>query len=399
MTKQGHLRLISLVFVLLTLAANLLLSACTSNAGGTGTGITPSSTQVTQPSIYNAPSWWNGQDCNKGNYPAAYDLLGYDNRGNPKTWRGIEVCGPLPGLKSTGPQEDFHSYGAGADQYMFQCTELVARYLWVVHGLKSQIADGGQIVDAYTGLQNSPFHKVVNDGLMQMFPVEGDVLSYGPTADNPHGHTSIVTDSNVTNGNGTINIIQQNIAWNGAAVPTETLQVNNWIIQPGTHGAGSVISWMTTRPVVSAQQPIGSATSTPTPTTVPAPAPTPTQPPTPTPTPPAPFTSGTWHGQGTYYNGQSPFDMLLTITVNGNAFSGTLEEDMYNSTVSISGTITNSTSNSVTISFTDDSTISGGQIHLNCTYTATIANGQMSGVWYYPGDSSPDGTITLTRAA
>ena len=73
---------------------------------------------------------------------------------------------------------------------------------------------------------------------------------------------------------------------------------------------------------------------------------------------------GTWEGQGTYYNGQSGFDMLLTITeVNGNTFSGTLKENTYNSTVAINGSITSSSDTSSTITFTDPSTISGGQIH------------------------------------
>lgn len=49
------------------------------------------------------------------------------------------------------------------------------------------------------------------------------------------------------------------------------------------------------------------------------PAPTPVLVPTPTPVPTASVLSnGSWQGQGTYYNGNSPFDMFITITsVNG----------------------------------------------------------------------------------
>src|SRR5947209_17344745 len=90
--------------------------------------------------------------------------------------------------------------------------------------------------------------------------------------------------------------------------------------------------------------------------------------------------------------------MLLTVTVSGNTFSGMLEEDTYSSVVSIGGSITSSSGNNANITFTDNATVSGGQIQLNCTYTATVSNGQMSGVWYYPGNSSPDGTITLNRS-
>ena len=67
------------------------------------------------------------------------------------------------------------------------------------------------------------------------------------------------------------------------------------------------------------------------------------------------------------------------------------------SVVSISGSITSSSGNNANITFTDNATVSGGQIQLNCTYTATVSNGQMSGVWYYPGNPSPDGTITLNK--
>jgi len=107
-----------------------------------------------------------------------------------------------------------------------------------------------------------------------------------------------------------------------------------------------------------------------------------------------PDISGTWQGQGNYNSGQNTYNMLLTITsVNGSTFSGTLEEDTFNSTVAITGSITNSSDSSSTITFTDPSTISGSQIQLNCTYIVTVSNGQMSGAWYYSGDSSPDGTI------
>ena len=99
MIKQGHLRQMSIVFIVLTFGSSLLLSACAGNAGSTNTGDAP----VAQRGTYNSPSWWNGKDCNKGNYPSAYDLLGYNKSGNPITWQGIEVCGPLPGLNSTGP--------------------------------------------------------------------------------------------------------------------------------------------------------------------------------------------------------------------------------------------------------------------------------------------------------
>ncbi len=112
--------------------------------------------------------------------------------------------------------------------------------------------------------------------------------------------------------------------------------------------------------------------------------------PTPTPTPPAVFRSGTWQGQGTYNDGRPPFDMTLMITVNGNSFSGTLREDMYNTTVNINGTI-----NGDTFSFTDTSYVSGNQITLGTTYTGTVSNGSISGTWVFPNPQDGSGAFSL----
>src|SRR6266702_6219576 len=114
MVKHGHLRLLSIVCMLAALIVANLLSACTGNTGNTSTGGT------TQPVTYSSPSWWNGKTCDQGHYREAYLLI---------TWRGIQVCGPIP-WKTTGNKdvtEDFP--GHGASQLEFECPELIARYL------------------------------------------------------------------------------------------------------------------------------------------------------------------------------------------------------------------------------------------------------------------------------
>jgi hypothetical protein len=112
--------------------------------------------------------------------------------------------------------------------------------------------------------------------------------------------------------------------------------------------------------------------------------------PGPTPTPPAVFNSGTWQGQGTYNDGRPPFDMTLMITVNGNSFSGTLRENMYNTTVNIIGAI-----NGDTFSFTDPTYVSGNQITLGTTYTGTVSNGSMRGTWVFPNPQDGSGAFSL----
>src|SRR5437879_1319502 len=141
MVKQGRHRQKSIVFVVLVVFGSTLFSAC---GGSTSNGSSTSSlTPINQLGTYSSPSWWHDQDCNKGSYSAAYSLLGYNQDGTPKTWRGIEVCGPTG--NKPGPEEGF----PGASQYMFQCTELVARYLLGANKLQSQIADGKDIVNVY----------------------------------------------------------------------------------------------------------------------------------------------------------------------------------------------------------------------------------------------------------
>ncbi len=116
----------------------------------------------------------------------------------------------------------------------------------------------------------------------------------------------------------------------------------------------------------------------------------------------APYTDikGVWKGQGTYYDGRSKFNMLLNITtITGKNFLGTLQEDTYKSIVNISGSITGSGKNSLSLAFTDPSSVNGGQIQLNCTYSATISNNQMKGTWRYPGHAYSDGALSLTKMA
>src|SRR5260221_1520027 len=304
MVKRGHLRLMSIVFAL-AFFASLLLSACTSNNGTSSPIISSfSPTAVQSQDNYPLPDWW--RPClkrdNRGNcttWDVTKNPAHCDNYNNPQAnpkplavWGGLEVCEPLVGKSNLVPVN--FSYPATSSENEFQCTELVKRYLFLRDRslLPLGLTDGYQVVDNYTA-QYSTLHKVVNDdpssnlysGKLQMVPDIGDVLSYGPTSSNSSGHTSIVVGASMTSpGTGTITVIQENIYWNHVAEPTETLNINSWVIRPSSYGAGTVIDWMTTRQVSSsaaAQTPVVTPGTTP---SVPVPVPTPTQPPTPTPT-------------------------------------------------------------------------------------------------------------------
>ncbi len=138
----------------------------------------------------------------------------------------------------------------------------------------------------------------------------------------------------------------------------------------------------------------------PTPTPVVLVTPTPTLvPPTATPTPVPSLSTGLWIGQGTYTSQNSTFSMTLTITtVTGLNFTGTLYENTYASEVSIVGHVVGSSAESTQITFTDPSRITGQGISLNCTYNATVTSTRMNGVWYFPSNTTPNGTIALSHA-
>lgn len=195
-------------------------------------------------SDYSLPNWWDGTHCDSTNNPQANP--------NPLTvWRGIEVCAPLPG-KSNMVARPFPGPSGTPSENEFQCTELVARYLWLAYGLaEPHPTDGSGIVDTFTqdNVSGNPFYgnKIPAGGSIKMLPVIGDVLSFTPN------HTAIVT--NVTNpnaqaGSADVTIIEQNVSSSG----TETLHMSGWQM---SGAGGTVTSWMTTRNVSSPAEPGG----------------------------------------------------------------------------------------------------------------------------------------------
>jgi hypothetical protein len=142
----------------------------------------------------------------------------------------------------------------------------------------------------------------------------------------------------------------------------------------------------------------------------------------------SPATGGTWAGIFTYYNPKngSQFNATLTLPTlppegqSGSPFNnGTLSEPAYNTVVYVNGTVgTNlsefnsggqaelqaaiqvwGSSSGKYLVFSDPGYVTGNQVVLNCSYAAIEGpNGQWEGVWFYPDDSSPDGTFNLNQA-
>ncbi len=83
-----------------------------------------------------SPSWWNGT-CDDVNYSNAV----HDSNGKPvhpyliTSWRGIQVCGPLPWTVST--PDHFVTFPGGSVEQEFECTELVKRYIYLGYGINA----------------------------------------------------------------------------------------------------------------------------------------------------------------------------------------------------------------------------------------------------------------------
>ena len=96
------------------------------------------------------------------------------------------------------------------------------RFMYLAYGVQPYSGNGRDVVNNYSG---SRLQKIQN-GTAGKAPQPGDILSYYYF--DPYGHTSVVVSSSVDgNGNGTIQVLQQN--WDSPS-PYSTLNVQNWTV-------------------------------------------------------------------------------------------------------------------------------------------------------------------------
>jgi hypothetical protein len=177
-----------------------------------------------------APAWWNGT-CDNGNYPGAAPL--------GASFRGVQVCGPRPGADhATNRPVQFFPGAWG--ELEWQCVELSMRFMYVAYGVKPYGANGKDVYANYSTAYGGNLEKVPN-GTVGRAPAPGDVITFGPTATSPLGHTGVVATENVgDDGNGTITILSQNDTADG----WRTLNVGAWSVDGPTGGLGVVPGWL-----------------------------------------------------------------------------------------------------------------------------------------------------------
>jgi hypothetical protein len=139
-----------------------------------------------------------------------------------ETWNGVAACGnPYP----ANNQGDISSYnGVTFDTVGFQCVELAARYFYYVTGkIPPTPARGSDFVydlNSEYGYSIYPTGSRNGTSAFQSSIKPGNIISMWSAAD-PVGHVGVVISVNVTNGSGTIKIMDEN----GSGTGTDTINI------------------------------------------------------------------------------------------------------------------------------------------------------------------------------
>jgi hypothetical protein len=118
------------------------------------------------------------------------------------------------------------------DSVGFQCVELAARYFYFVTGKKpptpSQGSDFAYSLNSQYGYNVYPVGSRNGTSTFQSSITRGNIISMW-SAGNSTGHVGVVISVNVTNGTGTIEIMDEN----GSGKGTDWISVQNGIMSYG----------------------------------------------------------------------------------------------------------------------------------------------------------------------
>lgn len=207
-------------------------------------------TQVAHAASLSNPPWWNGL-CDSNRDPITGQFGGV-----AATWNGLQACFPetasgwVP-YNPNGNQPDFSTYIPSADGVpngAWECVELSERYLYLQYNLEALAADGSTLVDNYYSYYHASRPDLSkgtsNNGLLTsgVYPAVGDVVSI--TWANGGPHTAVVTNVNISGGNGTISLFQQNAYGGSGPWANGYVNVVNNRVEDTSYNALQKFDWL-----------------------------------------------------------------------------------------------------------------------------------------------------------
>jgi CHAP domain len=166
------------------------------------------------PAAARTPSWWSG-NCDVNNHPGSYPL--------GASYNGVAACGP--GTDQGGSDYPVYFFPNAYPVLEWECVELVMRYMYLIYNVDPYGANGSTVVSNYSG---NTLSQVSNNG--SSLPSPGDIISEGaPTTD---GHTGVVTKVKVSDGTGTVTMMEENASAKGWA----TIKVSGNVLGSGVTG-------------------------------------------------------------------------------------------------------------------------------------------------------------------
>lgn len=180
------------------------------------------------------------------NYSDTCDTANYNRKTGSTGWRnylgqyyqGVPACGPRPAYGGIDESAIFYN-GAPWGVLQFECVELSLRWMYLAYGTPPYSGNGDQLYANYSSSRGGTYlYKVQNTAGPPYWPHGGAVLSYetGGTG----GHTSVVIGSSADgNGNGWVDVMEQNASYGGYA----RLTMTNY--QVASNYGGYIIGWLT----------------------------------------------------------------------------------------------------------------------------------------------------------
>jgi hypothetical protein len=191
----------------------------------------------TSPYIYpfgSGDTDWAGPSFCSSNY--SQPALSYSN------W-GVTPCGQAFNPSGSNDKGPIYYQGFELDSVGFQCVELAARYFWFETTLKPPPYQDVPYAKGFVAALHSLYPQYAVSGNTDTFSSSlkpGQIISMGDgTNDSAAGHVGVVTAVSVSNGNGTVTMMDEN----ASATGEDTITVSGGKFTTTTAGTFAVYDW------------------------------------------------------------------------------------------------------------------------------------------------------------